>query len=158
MIFSLVLGAGEQGTRGSQGSSVHGMQPAGKGSNMPRRSKVGKMIHMSAGDGHVTTAQDLARLRKTMRRPVKTDEIPELKGLVHYPQGGNSNCRQRGILIVANQPELNGEPGVRKFPCQRETSVPNADAWAELAPSRRLWCLFTSFVPVVGAWPSRSPA
>jgi hypothetical protein len=47
---------------------------------MPKRSKVGKMIHSSAGEGHVTTVQDLARLRETMRRPVQTDEIPELKG------------------------------------------------------------------------------
>jgi len=47
---------------------------------MPKRSKVGKMIHRSAGEGHVTVARDLARLRETMRRPVRTDDIPELKG------------------------------------------------------------------------------
>ena len=47
---------------------------------MPKQSKVGKMIRRSAGDGHATTAQDLARLRETMRRPVQTDDIPELKG------------------------------------------------------------------------------
>jgi hypothetical protein len=56
------------------------MQPAEKGSNMPKQSKVGKMIRRSAGDGHATTTQDLARLRVTMRRPVQTDDIPELKG------------------------------------------------------------------------------
>ena len=28
---------------------------------------------------------------------------PQSKRLVHYLQGGNSNCRQRGNLIVANQ-------------------------------------------------------
>jgi hypothetical protein len=56
------------------------MQPAEKGSDMSKQSKVGKMIHMSAGVGHATTAQDLARLRETMRRPVQTDEIPELRG------------------------------------------------------------------------------
>jgi hypothetical protein len=29
-----------------------------------------------------------------------------LKGLVHYPRDGNSNCRHQGILIVANQSDL----------------------------------------------------
>src|SRR5204863_10088360 len=56
------------------------MQLAEKGSNMSKQSKVGKMIRRSAGDGHATTAQDLARLRETMPRPVQTDDIPELKG------------------------------------------------------------------------------
>ena len=28
---------------------------------------------------------------------------PQFKRLVHYPRGGNSNCRQKGNLIVANQ-------------------------------------------------------
>ena len=35
-------------------------------------------------------------------------------------------------------PELNGEPGVREFPCQRETSVPNADVWRGLTPQGSL--------------------
>jgi hypothetical protein len=56
------------------------MPPAEKGSNMPKKSRVGKMIHLSAGDGHAPTALDLARLRETMRRAVRTDDIPELKG------------------------------------------------------------------------------
>src|SRR5271157_3193858 len=36
----------------------------------------------------------------------------------------------------ATSPELNGEPGARKFTCQPETSVPNADAWPELLSGR----------------------
>ncbi len=47
---------------------------------MRKQSKAGKMIRVSAGEGHVTTALDVARLRETMRLPVQTDEIPELKG------------------------------------------------------------------------------
>jgi hypothetical protein len=47
---------------------------------MPKQSKVGKMIHRSAGEGRATTAQDLARLRETMPRPVQTDDIAELNG------------------------------------------------------------------------------
>ena len=47
---------------------------------MPKKSKVGKIIRMSAGEGRATTAQDVARLRETVRRPVQTDDIPELKG------------------------------------------------------------------------------
>jgi hypothetical protein len=56
------------------------MQPAEKGSNMPKQSKVGKLIRIAAGEGHARTAQDLARLRESMHRPVRTDDIPELKG------------------------------------------------------------------------------
>jgi hypothetical protein len=56
------------------------MQPVEKGRNMPKKSKVGKIIRMSAGEGQATTTQDVARLRKTMRRAVQTDDIPELKG------------------------------------------------------------------------------
>jgi hypothetical protein len=47
---------------------------------MPKQSKVGKTIRMSAGEGRATTVRDLARLRETVRRPVQTDDIPELKG------------------------------------------------------------------------------
>src|SRR5208337_5099448 len=36
------------------------------------------------------------RARGTSRRP-------QFKRLVHYPRGGNSSCRQKGNLIVANQ-------------------------------------------------------
>src|SRR5208337_2557920 len=35
------------------------------------------------------------RARGTSRRP-------QFKRLVHYPRGGNSSCRQKGNLIVAN--------------------------------------------------------
>src|SRR5208337_2419912 len=38
----------------------------------------------------------------------------------------------------APSPELNGEPGARKFTCQPETSVPNSDAWPELPPQDAL--------------------
>jgi hypothetical protein len=38
------------------------------------------MIRRSAGEDPATTALDLARLRETMRRPIQTDDIPELKG------------------------------------------------------------------------------
>jgi hypothetical protein len=44
------------------------------------RKPADKMIRVSAGGGHATTALDLARLRETMQRPVQTDDIPELKG------------------------------------------------------------------------------
>jgi hypothetical protein len=47
---------------------------------MPKQTKAGTMIHRSAGDGPATTALDLERLRATMRRAVRTDDIPELKG------------------------------------------------------------------------------
>jgi hypothetical protein len=47
---------------------------------MPKRSRVGKVIHRMAGEGPATTARDLARLRETMRRPVRTDDIQELNG------------------------------------------------------------------------------
>jgi len=56
------------------------MQPAEKESNMPKKSKAGKMVRISAGEGPPSSAQDLARLRQTMRRPVQTNDIPELKG------------------------------------------------------------------------------
>jgi hypothetical protein len=47
---------------------------------MPKKSTVGKMIRVSAGEGNAGTAQDLADLRGSMRRPVCPDDIPELKG------------------------------------------------------------------------------
>jgi hypothetical protein len=55
-------------------------QKAKTRSGMHKQLKVGKTIRMSAGEGRATTARDLARLRETMRRPVQTDDIPELKG------------------------------------------------------------------------------
>jgi hypothetical protein len=75
------------------------MQPAEKRSNMPKKSKVGKIIRISAGEGHATTAQDVARLKETMRRPVQTDDIPELKGTeppVYRDASGNLPRRQLG--------------------------------------------------------------
>jgi hypothetical protein len=101
------------------------MQPAGKGSNMPKRSKVGKMIHMSAGDGHVTTAQDLARLRKTMRRPVKTDEIPELKGTeppVCRDTSGNLPRRRLGPVRRAILESLN-DHGMTRYELWKKASA-----------------------------------
>ena len=47
---------------------------------MPKQSKAGRLIRMSAGEGNRATARDLAHLRETMRRPVQTDDIPELTG------------------------------------------------------------------------------
>jgi hypothetical protein len=55
-------------------------QKAKTRSGMHKQLKVGKTIRMSAGEGRATTARDLARLRETMRRPVQTDDISELKG------------------------------------------------------------------------------
>jgi hypothetical protein len=66
---------------------------------MPKQLKVGKIIRMSAGEGRATTAQDLARLEETMRRPVQTDDIPELKGteaLVCRDTSGNLPRRELG--------------------------------------------------------------
>jgi hypothetical protein len=56
------------------------MQPDEKGSNMSKQSRVEKTIRMSAGDGQATTARDLNRLKVTMDRAVRTDDIPELSG------------------------------------------------------------------------------
>ncbi len=47
---------------------------------MPKQSKAGRLIRISAGEGNRATARDLARLKDTMKRPVQTDDIPELKG------------------------------------------------------------------------------
>ncbi len=66
---------------------------------MPRQSKISKMIHRSAGEGRVTTALDLARLRETMQRGVQTDDIPELKGTeapVRRDASGNLPRRRLG--------------------------------------------------------------
>jgi len=68
---------------------------------MPKQSKAGKMIRMSAGEGQTSTAQDLARLRETMRCPVQTDDIPELKGTeapVCRDASGNLPRREFGPL------------------------------------------------------------
>jgi hypothetical protein len=66
---------------------------------MPKQSKPGKIIRRSAGDGPATTALDLARLRETMRRTVRTVDIPELKGTeapVHRDASGNLPIRRLG--------------------------------------------------------------
>jgi len=47
---------------------------------MPKQSKADKMIRISAGEANRATARDLARLRETMRRPIRTDDICELTG------------------------------------------------------------------------------
>ena len=66
---------------------------------MPKRSKVGKVIQRSAGERRATTALDRARLRETMRRPVRTDDIRELIGTeapVLRDEFGNLPVRRLG--------------------------------------------------------------
>ncbi len=66
---------------------------------MPKKPKVGEIVRISAGEGHSTMAQDVARLKETMRRPVQTDDIPELKGTeppVYRDAAGNLPKRQLG--------------------------------------------------------------
>jgi hypothetical protein len=77
------------------------MRPVEKGSIVPKKSKARKIIRMSAGDGHATTVQDVARLRQTMRRPIQTDDIPELKGTeppIHRDASGNLPRQKLGVV------------------------------------------------------------
>jgi hypothetical protein len=71
---------------------------------MPKKSKAGKIVRISAGEGHATTAQDVARLRKSMRHPIQTDDIPELKGTeprVHRDASRNLPTRRLGPVRQA---------------------------------------------------------
>jgi hypothetical protein len=66
---------------------------------MAKQSKASKIIHRSAGEGPVATALHLARLRETMRRPVRTDDIRELKRIqapVRRDASGNLLARRLG--------------------------------------------------------------
>jgi hypothetical protein len=71
---------------------------------MPKKSKAGKLIRTSAGEANPGTAQDVADLRKAMRRPVCTDDIPELKGTeasVSRDNSGNLPKRRLGPVRQA---------------------------------------------------------
>jgi hypothetical protein len=60
-------------------------------------------------------------------RPSQAQEAQraEPKELVHYPRDGNSNCRQQGILIVANHPLfVNVRQMVRAVSAVLDCSVP----------------------------------
>ena len=79
---------------------------------MPKQSKAGKMTRRSAGEGPTTTARDLARLRATMRRTVRTDDIPELKGTeapVHRDESGKLPRRRLGPVRRAILESLDAE-------------------------------------------------
>jgi len=68
---------------------------------MPEESKAGKTTRRSAGAGHATSARDLARLHESMRRPVLTDDIPELKGTEpRVCRDASGNLRRRPLGAV----------------------------------------------------------
>src|SRR5208337_4956704 len=60
------------------------------------------------------------RARGTSRRP-------QFKRLVHYPRGGNSSCRQKGNLIVANHMTAGCNPAHCCAPLAMASFLPDGE-------------------------------
>jgi uncharacterized DUF497 family protein len=114
-----------QKNQSSRGSSAPDMPAAEKGSNMPKQSRVGKVVRRSAGDGPASTEVDLARLRETMRRPVRTEDIQELDGTeapVRRDEFGNLPRRPLGPLRQAILESLEAD-GVTRYELWKKARV-----------------------------------
>jgi len=112
----LVPGQGKRAGRPSDASWVR--HPKVPMSEETRRRLTLLADRASAGGRKISPMQLAAQI---LRRGTGGD----IGAVTHVHRGSLGGSL--GAFGQAPSPELNGDSGVREFPCQRETSVPNAD-------------------------------